>query len=184
MPLQRVRQHAKVFASFFKKQRYFWWRLPFYANWCTALTPVEDAMPGGRTIHASAAARDGAGILLLGPPGAGKSDLVLRLIDIGFSLIADDQVLIHGHHASPPPALAGLLEVRGLGIVRLPHVTADLVLAIRLEPGERLPEPARVADLDLPLINLDPAAASAPLRVAMALDCLQGKLPMHAGAFS
>jgi HPr kinase/phosphorylase len=135
-------------------------------------------------MQASAAARDGAGILLLGPPGAGKSDLVLRLLDIGFSLIADDQVLIQGHHASPPASLAGLLEVRGLGIVRLPHVTADLVLAIRLKPGERLPAPARLSGLDLPLINLDPAAASAPLRVAMALDCLQGKVPMHTGAFS
>jgi HPr kinase/phosphorylase len=135
-------------------------------------------------MHASAAARDGAGVLLLGAPGAGKSDLVLRLLDIGFSLVADDQVCLEGHHASPPESLAGLLEVRGLGILRMPHVTAELVLAVRLAPGERLPAPARLSAPDLPLIALDPAFASAPLKVALALDCLQGKLATHAGAFS
>lgn len=137
-----------------------------------------------RTMQASAAARDGAGVLLLGPPGAGKSDLVLRLIHQGFALVADDQVVIAGHHASSPPALAGLLEVRGLGIVRLPHVAATLVLAVRLARGERLPEPARLSELDLPLIDIDPACVSAPLRVAMALDCLQGKMVMQSGAFA
>ncbi len=137
-----------------------------------------------QTMHASAAARAGAGVLLLGPPGAGKSDLLLRLLHHGFSLVADDQVVIEGHHAAPPPALAGLLEVRGLGIVRLPHVTADLVLAVRLALGDRLPEPSRLSELDLPLINVDPSAASAPLRIAMALDCLQGRAAMQVGAFA
>ncbi len=136
------------------------------------------------TMHASAAARAGAGVLLLGPPGAGKSDLVLRLLHHGFALIADDQVMIEGRHAAPPPALAGLLEVRGLGIMRLPYVTADLILAVRLAKGDRLPEPSRLSELDLPLINVDPSAASAPLRVALALDCLQGVISMQVGAFA
>ncbi len=137
-----------------------------------------------RTLPASAAARDGAGVLLLGPPGAGKSDLVLRLLHLGFVLIADDQVMIDGHHAAPPPALAGLLEVRGLGIMRLPYVSAGLILAVRLARGDRLPEPSHLAELDLPLIDIDPSAASAPLRVAMAMDCLQGKVSMQVGAFA
>ncbi len=136
-----------------------------------------------RTMHASAAARDGAGVLVLGPPGSGKSDLVLRLLHHGFLLIADDQVHIAGLVARAPQALAGLLEVRGLGIVRLPHTTATLVLAVRLATGPRMPEPMRLPDLDLPLINIDAGAASAPLRVALALDCLQGRVPMTAGAF-
>src|SRR6516162_9304950 len=73
-------------------------------------------------IHASCAARDGAGVLLLGPPGSGKSDLALRLLDCGFMLVADDRVEVEGGVARPPPALAGLLEVRGLGILRLPYL--------------------------------------------------------------
>ncbi len=136
-----------------------------------------------RTLHASAAARDGAGVLVLGPPGSGKSDLVLRLIDAGFTLIADDQVCLEGLRASPPAALAGLLEVRGLGLVRLPFRAATLVLAVRLGDGARLPEPERLPDLDLPVICLDPRAPSASLRVAMALDCLCGAVEMQVGAF-
>jgi HPr kinase/phosphorylase len=135
-------------------------------------------------MHGSAAARDGAGVLILGPPGAGKSSLVLRLLDRGFSLIADDQVLIANGIACAPDSLAGLLEVRGLGLIRLPCVAARLVLAVQLGAGARLPLPARLPDLDLPLINLDAAAAAAPNIVALALDCLQGKTPLVAGAFA
>jgi hypothetical protein len=68
--------------------------------------------------------------------------------------------------------------------VRLPYTDATLVLAVELTPGARLPEPKRLPDLDLCVINLDPGAASAPLRVALALDCLQGKIAMKAGAFA
>ena len=65
-------------------------------------------------IHGSCAARDGAAVLLLGPSGSGKSDLALRLLDRGFLLVADDQVLIEDGVARAPPPLAGLLELRGL----------------------------------------------------------------------
>ena len=140
-------------------------------------------MSAARTLHASAAARDGAGVIILGASGAGKSDLVLRLLDRGFVLIADDQVLVQDGVASAPAALAGMLEVRGLGLLRLPHVAAPLVLAVQLGLGERLPLPARFPDLDLPLINLDAGAASAPQRVALALDCVQGRASLVAGAF-
>jgi HPr kinase/phosphorylase len=141
-------------------------------------------MSSSVTLHASAAARDGAGVLLLGAPGAGKSDLLLRLLTLGFMLVADDQVVVQDGMASAPDALAGLLEVRGLGIIRLPRGDARLVLAVDLSPPERLPEPRRYRDLDLPLISVDGGAASAPYRIAMALDCLQGKIPMVAGAFA
>ncbi len=135
-------------------------------------------------VHASAAARAGAGVLLLGPPGAGKSDLVLRLLPLGFVLVADDQVVVKDGVASAPAALRGILEVRGLGLIRLDYVTARLVLAVDLSAGDRLPGPRRYTDLDLPLINLDASAASAPQRVALALDCLQGKVSLVAGAFA
>jgi HPr kinase/phosphorylase len=137
-----------------------------------------------RTVHGSAVARDGAGVLILGVAGAGKSSLVLRLLGCGFCLVADDRVVLADGYAAAPDPLAGLLEVRGLGLVRLPHVTARLVLAVRLGPAERLPQPSRLPDLDLPVINLDAGAAAAPHIVALALDCLQGKIPLVAGAFA
>jgi HPr kinase/phosphorylase len=146
-------------------------------------------MSVGRTLHGSAAARGAAGVLLLGAPGAGKSDLVLRLLRHGFCLIADDQVQVVDGVASAPLSLAGMLEVRGLGLVRLPHVSARLVLAVELLAGmagmnARLPEPRHYPDLDLPLISVDPGAASAPDRIALALDCLQGNVPLLVGAFA
>jgi HPr kinase/phosphorylase len=137
-------------------------------------------------VHASCVARDGDGVLLIGPSGSGKSDLALRLLARGFTLVADDRVDIEDGVAAPPVALAGLLEVRGLGIVRLPHAaSARLALVAELNPSvERLPAPNRHIGLDLPLIKLDPATASAPDRVALALDCALGRVSQLAGAFA
>jgi HPr kinase/phosphorylase len=141
-------------------------------------------MPRLLTLHGSAAARHGAGVLLLGPSGAGKSDLLLRLIQDGFSLIADDQVRVTGLLAAPPDALAGLVEVRGLGLVGFPHTKAPLVLAVAFGLGERLPKPESFPDLDLPLIHVDAGAVSASFRISLALDCLLGRVAMAAGAFA
>ncbi len=141
-------------------------------------------------IHASCAARDGHGVLVLGPAGIGKSDLLLRLLGIGFQLVADDQVTIEQGQASPPAPLAGLLEVRGLGIVRIGYVApVPLALVVRLassgqSPVERLPHSARDAALGLPLLTLDGFAASAAARVALALDCATGRVAQVAGAFA
>jgi len=137
-------------------------------------------------IHASCAARDGAGVLLLGPPGSGKSDLVLRLLDRGFMLVADDRVEVEDGVARSPSQLAGLLEVRGFGVVRLPHVrSARLVLAVELgTSAPRLPAPATHCELGLPLIVLDARSPSAAQRVALALDCVLGRVSQAAGAFA
>jgi len=135
--------------------------------------------------HGSCAARDGFGVLLMGPPGSGKSDLLLRLLSRGFDLVADDRVDVIDGIASAPPPLAGLLEVRGLGIMRLPH-RAQATLALVVDLGAlppRLPMPARHAALDLPQVGIDAAAASAPERVALALDCALGRAVQLAGAF-
>ena len=136
-------------------------------------------------IHGSCVSRDGVGVVLFGPPGSGKSDLVLRLLECGFVLVADDRVNIADGIASAPSALAGLLEVRGLGILRLPYAeTAKLALAVELgTASERLPMPERHAELNLPLVRIDPTAASAPLRVARALDCAIGRIEQVAGSF-
>ena len=100
-------------------------------------------------------------------------------------LVADDRVNIADGIASAPSALAGLLEVRGLGILRLPYAeTAKLALAVELgTASERLPMPERHAELNLPLVRIDPTAASAPLRVARALDCAIGRIEQVAGSF-
>jgi HPr kinase/phosphorylase len=147
----------------------------------------EDAL-----IHGSCIAIDGAGVLLLGAPGSGKSDLVLRLLDHqgsgttgrlrGARLVADDQVVIRRDGAlltaSAPLILRGRLEIRGLGIVAVPVVdSAPLKLAVRLTVAaeiERLPDLQKsrmdILGLALPLVLIDPEKASAPARIRAALD--------------
>ncbi len=135
-------------------------------------------------IHASCAARADQGLLLLGPPGSGKSDLLLRLLDRGYDLVADDQVELQGLVACAPAALAGLLEIRGLGILRRAfRAEVSLVLAVRLGRAERLPMPHRYEVLDLPMISVDPLAASAPIVIGLALDGLAGQASFMTGAF-
>ena len=131
----------------------------------------------GPTIHATAVAVAGHAVLLVGPPGSGKSDLALRLIDRGAVLVADDRVIVardrHRVTASPPSTLAGLIEVRGVGIVAAPHVagvTVALVVDLA-EPPARLPEPATrdLAGVAVPCVALAAFEASAPVKVEQAL---------------
>ena len=121
-------------------------------------------------------------MLLLGPSGCGKSDLLLRLIDQGFVLVADDRVDLEEGAASPAPGLEGLVEMRGLGILRLAYrAPVPLLLACELGPAPRLPRPA-FHPLGIRLLRLDSRPASAPLLVGRALDVLEGRIFMHAGA--
>lgn len=114
------------------------------------------------------------GVLLLGPPGSGKSDLALRLIDRGAVLIADDRVHVAADgKLYPPPSLAGLIEVRGVGIVSKPHVAgiaARLAVDLAAEP-QRLPEAATtdVGGWRLPVVALSAFDGSAPLKVELAV---------------
>lgn len=131
------------------------------------------------TIHATAVALDGRAVLLLGPSGSGKSDLALRLIGAGWTLVADDRVVLSRRSenlvAAPTPALAGLIEVRGLGICRVPFLAeAEVVLAVQLVDAgavERLPEPASqtFVGMSIPLIKLTSFEASTPTKVHLAL---------------
>nr|WP_207537969.1 HPr kinase/phosphatase C-terminal domain-containing protein [Sabulicella rubraurantiaca] len=146
------------------------------------------------TLHGSAVALDGEGVLLLAPPGSGKSDLVLRLLESGWRLVADDQVALRRMGsallAAPPPSLAGMLELRGLGLVSgLAWAEAPLHLVARLMPEEaipRLPTPEtwEAEGVRLPLVALDGRAASAPARLRAALDVARGRLGMVAGALA
>jgi len=130
-------------------------------------------------------APEDAGILLLGESGKGKSDLALRLIERGAKLIADDRAELFTRdgrlHARAPKSLAGLIEVRGAGIIALPFAPeAHIALAVEMtEEGyvPRMPQPERYMtppELTLsederpPLIWLAPLEASAPAKVAIA----------------
>jgi len=130
-------------------------------------------------IHATAVAIDGHAILLRGPPGSGKSDLALRLIDAGAGLVADDQSELHRKGDTiivrAPATIAGLIEVRGVGIIRLaPVPEAPVALIVDLVPAEEIERlPARrsetILGLPLPLIVLAPFETSAAAKLRLAL---------------
>ena len=130
-------------------------------------------------VHGSAVQLMDKGILLLGPSASGKSDLALRLIDAGAVLIADDQVGLVREDgrllARPPARLAGMIELRGIGIMRVPYRSGPLDLAVDLErsmAAEQLPEPETMSYLgvDLPKIGLDARAPSAVAKIKMVLS--------------
>ncbi|KJS37026.1 MAG: hypothetical protein VR70_13220 [Rhodospirillaceae bacterium BRH_c57] len=137
-------------------------------------------------LHATCVAVSGHGVLLRAPSGGGKSDLALRLIDGGALLVGDDYCAFTVRDgtlvAAPQAALAGLLEVRGVGIVRLPHAAEAAVrLIVDLVPGgpvERLPESsgAMLFGVPLPAVRLDPFEASAPAKVRLAVRLATGDI--------
>jgi len=130
------------------------------------------------TLHASCVAKDGRGILIYGCSGSGKSDLALRLIDRGALLVSDDYTMVHRVEgrllARAPATIEGRIEVRGLGILPLEHVS-DVPLALYVDLNldvVRLPdrrEPVWVAGVQLPVIALNALEASAPVKVEVAL---------------
>lgn len=132
------------------------------------------------TVHGTTVAIGTKGVLITGASGAGKSDLALRLIDRGAVLVADDRTRLDVKNgrliASPPATIAGMIEVRGIGVVEVAHIgKARVVLAIDLSANvPRMPEPAfqTFAEVSVPLLTLDPFAASAPLKVELALKVL------------
>ncbi|MEW5963113.1 MAG: HPr kinase/phosphatase C-terminal domain-containing protein [Pseudomonadota bacterium] len=147
----------------------------------------------GELIHASAVAIEDRVALIRGPSGSGKSDLALRclglatspLVPAPFRLVADDCVLLAREGdaliARPAPTIAGRLEVRGVGIVAVPHLAEGRVRLVvdlcRASDIDRLPDPAPLATLagiDLALVRLAPFEASAPLKLALALTRLGG----------
>lgn len=130
-------------------------------------------------IHGSAVFFQKKGVLLLGSSTVGKSDLALRLIDAGGMLIADDQVRLKRKgeqlHAGPPDRLKGLIELRGIGIMRVPFKERMLDLAVDLLPAgssvDQLPEPMTASwlGLSLPKVMLDARAPSAVAKLRMIL---------------
>jgi len=142
-------------------------------------------------IHASAAAWGSEAVLFRGPSGAGKSDLVLRLMGRGWQLVADDQVMLEAGLLGAPPALHGMLEIRGLGIFTALPVAenARLRLVVDLVAREavpRLPEPAfwQGPASAVPRLSLHAFEASACDKIIHALGAVTGRLSQKAGAFA
>jgi serine kinase of HPr protein (carbohydrate metabolism regulator) len=130
-------------------------------------------------LHATTVARNGRAVLIMGPSGSGKSDLALRLLDRGFALVSDDRTLVKRDRerlvAAAPAAIAGRLEVRGVGIVAIEHVDdVPVSLVVELTTDiQRLPDDNRtrpILGLDVPLLSVDAMTASAAAKVSLALD--------------
>lgn len=121
-----------------------------------------------QNIHANCVAVAGKGLLILGPSGAGKSALSLQLIALGAQLVADDRTLVWAEGAqliaAAPSAIAGLIEARGIGILRLPACPRVPVVAAidlseapttaRMPPARHLP----ICDIPLDFLHLQSAA--------------------------
>jgi len=131
----------------------------------------------GAPHQATCVALHGRGVLIEGPSGSGKSSLALALIDRGAHLVGDDGVCLSVRDgrlwAAPPPRIAGLLEVRNIGLVTLPCTEAPVALVLRLEQAaprfvERAGSTALLG-LPLPLIALWPDSPVLALRAEMAL---------------
>lgn len=130
-------------------------------------------------IQASAVVIAGRALLIEGPPGSGKSSLALALIDRGAGLIGDDAVTLYPDGGAlivaPPPNIAGLLEVRGIGLARLPvaePAPAALILTLGNAPAERLPEtlsPRVIAGVSVPALAFDPGTIAPAARAEWAL---------------
>ena len=142
---------------------------------------MSSRLLSSETVHASSVAMDGRAVLITGPSGSGKSDLALRLIDRGFTLVSDDQTIVRREGgrliASAPPNIAGKLEIRGVGIVEMETVNnTPVALVVQLTSEiERLPDERRerpVLGVNLPLVSVDALTASAASKVALALDRL------------
>jgi serine kinase of HPr protein (carbohydrate metabolism regulator) len=135
------------------------------------------------TVHASAVLTGARAVLIRGPAGSGKSGLAMALIAgaqtglLRFArLVADDRVLLEAHHgrllARPPAALAGLIEVRGVGIRRVeyePAAVVGLVVDLAAEDAERLPATGEATVSGVKLSRLAVGAGADPLPPLLAL---------------
>ncbi len=130
------------------------------------------------TRHASCIAIGGRAVLIEGLSGSGKSDLALRLIDRGAVLVSDDYTIVRRNGdnviASAPANIAGLIEVRGVGLVPMPaesDVTVALIVRIS-DSIERMPEGLEtevIAGVTIPRFCIAPLEASAPIKVEIML---------------
>ncbi|WP_416896686.1 MAG: HPr kinase/phosphorylase [Minwuia sp.] len=139
-------------------------------------------------LHANAVQVAGQGLLIRGPAGSGKSDLTLRLVEAGALLVADDrtEVRVEGERlvARAPSVLRELIEVRGLGVIRLPaerclaECRLSAVVDLVGDPTsiQRMPriDESAIEGVRLPLLEFWPFEASAAVKLRMFALTLNG----------
>ena len=130
-------------------------------------------------MHSSSIVIDDNGVLILGDSGSGKSDLALRLIDNGATLISDDVSIckknLNNIYLYCPPEIKGLLEVREIGIITVPFVERiklKLVVNLKSKNNERFPQDnySKILGIKIPLINIDGKNSSAVAKIKVKLN--------------
>ena len=131
-------------------------------------------------VHGTSVSIDGDGLLFRGPPGSGKSDLALRMINFGAQLVSDDQVCLTRRNdnifMSSPPTIRNSLEVRGIGIVNtIVQKEAPLILVLNMLPNNvtsRMPvwQLCTFFDIKVPAVEFAPFEISAHLKVKLAIN--------------
>lgn len=132
-----------------------------------------------KRMHSSSVVIDDNGVLILGDSGSGKSDLALRLIDNGATLISDDISICRKNsnniYLYCPPEIKGLLEVREIGIITVPFVERiklRLVVNLRSKNNERFPKDNsfRILGIKIPLISIEGKNSSAVAKIKVKLN--------------
>ena len=132
-----------------------------------------------KRIHGSSVAVEDNGILIIGHSGSGKSDLALRLIDSGGTLISDDQTLCLKKQNEiflfSIEAIYGLLEVRDMGIIKVPYVEnvkMKIIVSLVQKKTERLypKNEKRLLGLNFPHLELEPNEISAVAKIKLKLN--------------
>ena len=132
-----------------------------------------------KRIHSTSVVIDDNGVLILGDSGSGKSDLALRLIDNGATLISDDVSICRKNsnniYLYCPPEIKGLLEVREIGIITVPFVERiklRLVVNLKSNNNERFPKDSsfRILGIKIPIINIEGKNSSAVAKIKVKLN--------------
>lgn len=132
-----------------------------------------------KRIHSTSVVIDDNGVLILGDSGSGKSDLALRLIDNGATLISDDISIcrknLNNIYLYCPPEIKGLLEVREIGIITVPFVEKiklRLVVNLKSNNNERFPKDScfRILGIKIPIINIEGKNSSAVAKIKVKLN--------------
>ena len=132
-----------------------------------------------KRIHSTSVVIDDNGVLILGDSGSGKSDLALRLIDNGATLISDDISICRKNsnniYLYCPPEIKGLLEVREIGIITVPFVERiklRLVVNLKSDNNERFPKDSsfRILGIKIPIINIEGKNSSAVAKIKVKLN--------------